>query len=304
MQDESYEQEKPKRSLEDEPYYGTPMDDYAAPRRRRRWPLLVVLGCLGLCFVCCVGPICVVAIGGAAIASFVDTATVTASQTFDVPDSGPVTLTIDNPVGDITIQQGASDRVVVTYTKKVHGLSQSSANRRLDDLQLSITQPQDDTIHIVAENVNEIDQLSEILSIGGQIQLTITVPERVALDVTTNVSDITVERVQANRLDLKTNTGDIVFDGSLTGEGDQQPNRITTNVGSITVRLPRDASVALSARTDVGKVSVSDRFDRVRQADSARSGVSDRWSGTLGSDGDRPTLDLQTNTGDITVETH
>ena len=55
-----------------------------------------------------------------------ESATVTATQTFDVPEGEPVTLVVDNPVGDITIRQGASDQVEVTYTKKVYGLSQAA----------------------------------------------------------------------------------------------------------------------------------------------------------------------------------
>jgi DUF4097 and DUF4098 domain-containing protein YvlB len=303
MQDDLYEQEKPKRGLEDDAYYGTPMEaDYQGPRRRRRWPLWIVLGCMGLCFLCCIAPICAVAMGGAALASVMKTASVTTSQTFAVPEGEPVTLFVDNPVGDITIRQGASDEVEVTYTKKAYGLSQSSADRNLNDLQLSITQPQDDTIRIVAENANDLEQLSELLSIGNQIQLTITVPERVLLDISTNVSDITVEDVQAESLRLETNTGEIRFDGSLTGASGQRANRIATNVGSITVRLPQDAAVALSARSDVGNVSVSDRFDRYNPTDTSGSGPSEQWTGTLGQDGDRPALDLQTNTGDIKVE--
>jgi len=303
MQDEPYEEEKPKRGLDDEPIYGVPMDDYQGPRRRRRWPFVLVVGCLGLCCLCCVLPIAAVAVGAATLSSIMESATVTATQTFDVPEGEPVTLIVDNPVGDITVRQGASDQVEVTYTKKVYGLSQSSAERRLDDLQLSITQPEDSTIRVVAENVDKIDELSEVLSIGSQIRLTITVPEHVVLDISTNVSDITVEDVRADTLHLETNTGDITFDGSLTGAGDQRPSRIVTNVGEITVSLPRDAAVVLSARTDVGDVTVSDLFDRVERTNSPRDDVSDEWIGTLGPEGDRPTLDVETNTGEIRIVT-
>jgi DUF4097 and DUF4098 domain-containing protein YvlB len=303
MQDDQYDQDKPKRGIDDEPYYGTPVDaDYQGPRRRRRWPLVLVLGCMGLCFLCCIAPICVVAAGGAALASVMNTATVTVTHTYDVPEGEPITLIVDNPVGDVTIRQGAGDKVDITATKKVYGLSDTSAHRKLDDLQLAITQPQDDTIRMEAENVNEIDHFSEFLSIGGQIRLVITVPERVVLDVKTSVSDITIENVQAEALILETSTGDIHFEGSLTGQSNERPNRMSTNVGSIAVRLPQDAAVALSARSDVGKVSVSDRFDRYNPTDTASTGPNERWNGTLGQDGDRVTLDLQTNAGDITVE--
>jgi len=303
MQDDAYEQDKPKRGIDDEIYYGTPVDaDYQGPRRRRRWPLILVLGCMGLCFLCCIAPICAVVAGGAALASVMNTATVTVTHTFDVPEGETITLVVDNPVGDITIRRGASDKVDITATKKVYGLSDTSAHRKLDDLQLAITQPQDDTIRIESENVNEIDHFSEFLSIGGQIRLVITVPERVVLDITTSVSDITVEDVQAEALELKTSTGNIRFEGSLTGEPDGRSNRIATNIGSITVRLPRDAAVALSARSDVGKVSVSDLFNRYVPTDTASTGPNERWTGTLGQDSDQVALDLQTNTGDITVE--
>ena len=59
----------------------------------------------------------------------------------------------------------------------------------------------------------------------------------------------------------------------------------------------------LSARTDVGDVTVSDLFDRVERTNSPRDDVSDEWIGTLGPEGARPTLDVETNTGEIRIVT-
>ncbi|MBN1678775.1 MAG: DUF4097 family beta strand repeat protein [Anaerolineae bacterium] len=290
--------EKPKRGVDEYESLGTPMPP--TPRRRgSRWPLYVLLGCVLSCMMCCIGPICALGIAGATLAEVLDNAKVTTTytETVELDNNVIVTVTVDNRVGDVMIRRGNDDEVVVKYTKTAYALTESRAKKELDNIHVNITQPGDDTVDITIDLDHDNDNF---FSLANNVDLTISVPETVYLDIENNVGRVKIEDIRARGLDIKNNTGDVRFDGELAFGSDYQ---ITVNTGSVEVRLPDDSFLAINAVVDVGEVRVLDGFDNVDRDDAERDTVGETWHGTIGTGAeDPPTLKLEVNVGSINVE--
>jgi len=268
----------------------------ATPRSSRA-PIFIVLGCLLLLCLCCLLPLCLLGMGGLTIGSAAavvmnNEATESGSEQVAVNADEPIVLTVENSVGQITIQPGSSEEVVVEYTKRAYGWTKDDANAQLKTMDVKVDQINDRSVRVNVEySKNDFD-------FGlNAVDLTITVPRDVALIVDNNTGDIQVEGVRARSLKLESNTGEITFDGDLAASGDFS---IRSNTGEITVRLPQDAYVQVSATTDVGEVNVSG-FD-VSNDESRRDGPGVTFSGTLGSGPETPpTLNLHLSVGSISI---
>lgn len=288
-----------------EPMKQKRMPEFEPVRRRRtRWPFFLLLGCFLLCCICVIGPICALATGIATFASVFENSKVTASdvERVAIDEDEIITLEVDNSVGDIRIQRGSSDEIVVNYTKTARSFTKELARNALNAISLTVDQPSADRVVITA--VQEQDEFFCGNQDGGdffcgsqKVDMTISVPEELYLDITNNVGDVRIDNVLARDLQVTTNTGDVHFDGELGVVGDFN---IETNVGDIVMVLPGDTFIDVSADTDVGDLDFSD-FDV--SAGNREPGPSSSWRGTLG-DGNEtpPTLQLVTNVGDITIE--
>jgi hypothetical protein len=270
------------------------------PQRHRRWPLFAIVGCLLAPCLCCLLAICLLAATGVGVAAVLSNSEVTQSATKTLTLSGDTnpTLTVNNPVGAVTIQRGSGDQVAVQYTKKAYGVTKSRATAELDNIQVDIQQPADDQVTIA---VNTDRKRKTFFTFANHVDMTITVPEKVTLVITNNVGSIDVQNVDAAALDLKNNTGSITFDGSLSPETSTTYSMIS-NTGSIHVTLPQDVYVEIDATADVGSITVSSDFAKQSNVDDRHDAVGETWHGTLGTgSGTPPLLKLNTNTGSITV---
>jgi hypothetical protein len=293
--------EKPKRGLPDEGIGGTPVTGgVRAPERRRLWPFVAIAGCLLAPCLCCLLLICLLAATGVGFAAVFTNSEVAQShtETFNLPAGTNPTLTVDNPVGAVTVRRGNDNEVVVTYTKKAHGLTKSRATAELDNIRVDTQQPADDQIAITVTT----DRTKKTLfAFANRVDMTITVPEKVYLAITNNVGSTDVQGVDALGLDLKNNTGSITFSGSLSPDA-STPYSMTSNTGSIQVTLPGNVYVEIDATVNVGSINVSSDFAKRSNVEDTRHAVGQTWHGTLGTgSGQAPVLQLRTNTGSIDV---
>lgn len=273
-------------------------------QRRRRWPFFVLAGCLLLCCLCLVLPICLLITGVATAASVLENSKITASgfEQVTIDADEIVTLEVDNAVGDIRVERGSGDEIVVNYTKTARSFTKDMAREALKAIVLSVDEPSADRV-VISVNQEE-DQFFCGDRDGGffcgsqSVDMTISVPEQVRLVISNNVGDIRVENVTARDLQITNNTGDVHVDADLGPSGDFS---IETDVGDIMLVLPDDTFIDVNAETSVGDINLSD-FN-VSQRDEDRNGPSSSWQGTLG-DGNEtpPSLRLRTNVGDITFE--
>lgn len=321
--------EKPKRDMPGDPpdiitgvpdpditydYGADEVGDFDLPRKRKheeraprgsgcsRCSIWLLIGCTTLCCLCCILPFCMVvtvAGGMAAIASNSE-ATVTDTQTVDIETGLPVTLAVDNLVGSVVIEPGASGAVEIETTRRAFGWNQDRAQRELENIAVSVTQPETNVIRVeVTTNRDE----NTIWSNANNVDMTIRVPESVSLTIKNNLGSITVRDVPVDALDLHTTLGSIVFEGTLSGDS-ASAYQIETSTGSIIARLPASVYAAIDARADVGSVNVADGFTLMTDVTERSDASENSWIGTLGrGEGDPPTLTLRSNTGAITVET-
>ncbi len=300
-----YEPSKPKRGAVD--------SGPVVVRRGGRWrsPFCLLFACLGCVMMCCVLPICALTIGGATLGAVImnSEVTVSGSQTLPLEPGVPLSLSIDNLVGDVTIRPGPADQVVIDYTKITHGWSRGDAQAQMDKLQVNIEQPDESTVTITVDTGRAQD---EFWMLADEVLLTVAVPPGLDLSIETNVGKVRVEGVSVRGLDISTNVGDIIFSGALQG-GANARYQMNSTTGLIEVRLPQSTRLAIDASSDVSSVVVSERFVNRTTISERVGSAGASWSGTIGTapgssaiegsaEDALPTLTLRSSTGRIQVD--
>lgn len=287
----AYGPDKPKRAF---------VPESAVPRRRhRRWPW-IVLGCLFAPCLCCALSVGVVAGGGAIAAAVYDDhkVTDTGSETIPVEADTPIRLDVDNQVGDVTIQPGATDEITVEWVKTASGFSDSSARDRLAKMSIDASESNGTVSVVVDSGHDNANFVSDIFNRANSVELTITVPDALlALGVDLNIGQIVVDGVGVEELSLNNNTGDVRFTGALSGDG---PFEARTNIGDVVLTLPADTRADVQAETNIGSVAVSG-FDTMNGSGSDDV-TGDEWTGSLGAgQGSASSLNVQVDIGAVTI---
>lgn len=207
------------------------------------------------------------------------------SQRFDA--AAPLTVEIQVSVGSVRVERGSGTAVVVRGTKRAWGANRAAAEARLAEFAVHMRKEGERALVI------ETDPPRTGEAQTPRVDLVIAVPRETSVRANVNVGDLEVTGIEGE-LDLTTNVGRVVArDVALTAS-----SRITANVGSITVRLPAEASFELDARTSVGDLSCE--FP-LQESSAAGTLVGKRLSGRVG-EAPTVTLILRVNTGQVRVE--
>jgi hypothetical protein len=232
-------------------------------------------------------------------------------QTFDV--TGPVTLSADIPVGDVTVVTGTEDRVTVNAVKHAWAITHGAAQSSVNSIGIHIRQQGNE----IAISTSGLDNPRNT-PLSPRVDLTLTVPPQTALTLNAKVGQVRVTGTRGDlsiqgdigqiavtdvapsqKLDIQTRVAGVEISGPLVqGAG----YTITTDVGRILLSPPRDSTFSIDARSDVGNVEVG--FPVIGQ-DSREGLVSKEVRGTVGS---RPAaagaaqVYLRSRVGDIAVE--
>lgn len=278
---------------------------------RTLWIIIAVL-LLVLCF-CCAAVAGVLLLGGwqwgnAWIGGGQAEATEQFSQTFDV--RGPISLSLEAPVGDVTIRGGTSRQVVIEATKRAWGGTGSRAQDVLNRIAINADQTGDQVrIRVTGLTGGTTAPRSP------QVDFVITVPRDTSLKVDarvgrlavsdtygdvvikSDVGEVTLTDVMpAERFEVETRVASVEFSGALAPKASY---RLTSDVGRIALRLPADSAFKIDARSDVGDVQV----DFTVTGSSAREGlVSKEVRGEVGTS-PATELYLRSRIGEITVRT-
>ena len=287
--------------------------------------ILIIVGAVLLLLLCC----CVVVFGANAIfrarsvdtgVSFLDrgvsivreiapfaTGQVEAAHTLEetvTEIDTPVTIEVDNQVGEVRIIGADVDTVQVSALVRAWGDSDAQAQENLDRVRVTV-----DTV--AADHVRVTGSFPQRLypRRSPSVQLTIRVPRDGVVDASTNVGEVTVEGISgdvtartnvgeigvedvAGALQLTTDVGDIrVDDWTMTGD-----SRLETNVGRVRVGL-RDAAFTLDAQTNVGNIDTEFDVD----GEEERRVPGERLTGAVG-ENPQMNLVLRTGTGEITLD--
>lgn len=310
MEPERYEAEVigPETKKKNEEYYLEP-----EPPRRRRWPWFVLGGCVMLCCLCFVLPLALVSIGGVAFSAVMESSEVTergsvqidlnevtesGSTQFDV-DADALDFTIENEVGDVTIETGADDVIAADFVKRAYGISRNQARNRLDDVTVELQEVGEGAVRLSVNRPSSTFSLARVES----VDLIITVPAGTVFDLDVNggVGAVRIGRdVQVSHVDAQVNVGELVFNGVFAGE--LSDSRLRTNVGEIRVVVPDDLYARVEAETNVGNFSVDSALasSDVEESDEV---TGHQWHGTLGEgSGTPPRFEMSVNVGDIRIE--
>jgi hypothetical protein len=202
------------------------------------------------------------------------------------------TIVINDASGGIQVHTGDTSGVTVQTTKQIDG--PGNPNRE----QVSYNQS-GDTITI---NTGQ----------DGSADFNVTVPNNSNLQLHTNSGDIDVEGINGQismstgsgniiaRQDqlngsstLRTDSGNVTFDGGITGSGDYQ---FTSGSGNIDANLNSSTTVDVNASTDTGSITSNVQSVHVQNNDPGATA-----SGYIGSPNNSTKLTLKTGDGPINL---
>lgn len=223
----------------------------------------------------------------------------TQTQAFSV-NSNPE-LTIDDPVGTISVHTGdTGNQIIVRTTKQAEFPVGSNLN---NTTVVATTGGNGVTVTVNNNNGNFTGSVS--------VNLDVTVPADSNLQLKTNVGDIEVKGVSGQMTlnsntgsiraeddvltdssTMRTNVGSVNFEGQITN-GDAYD--FESNTGSVNVTLPADSTFHVDAKTDTGSIN-SDFPVGIQQ-----STVGEEVHADIGN-APTTTITMRTNTGSIHIE--
>ena len=223
---------------------------------------------------------------------------ITESHTFQVSSSPQ--LVIVDPTGHVNIHSGATgSSVSIQATKLTEGFGGNPNNIHVNYAE----SPDLKTVTVTVDNGPKFVGLPVV-------NLDITVPSTIDLNLTSNTGSIDVNGVtgqmslQSNTgsitaeqdnltssSTLKTDTGSVTFNGTIAQNSDYV---FSTNTGSVNVTLPPDSTFHVDAKTDTGS------FNSDFPVSTNKQGLGRDVHGDVGNS-PTTTITLTTNTGSINL---
>ncbi|PKO23596.1 MAG: hypothetical protein CVU38_03145 [Chloroflexi bacterium HGW-Chloroflexi-1] len=221
---------------------------------------------------------------------------------------GPVSLSVDVPVGDVTVEAGTSGQVTVTATKRAWGSTRNRAQEVLDGIDIGVDQT-GNQVRVKVTGLSDVRNVSR----SPQVDLVISVPSETAstldvnvgrvlaaglsgdLSVKVDVGEVTLNQVLPQELlEIKTRVANVEFTGALVPGA---AYRLSSDVGRISMRVPADSAFSIDARSDIGNVDPG----FVLSGRSAREGfLSKEVRGSVGENASA-SLYLRSRVGEISV---
>ncbi len=233
----------------------------------------------------------------------------TASTTHTYTVAAPVSLTIQNPAGNMTIRQGSGDQVTVQVTKVVRTLNQSVATRELGQMVVNTTQD-GNTISVQS---NYSTSFFDGVRSTRSVDIVVTAPQQTSVMVRLSAGNATVTDLHG-KMDLQVNAGDLTVSGAqitdnsslrtnagnLTANVSMAPKAtlsVQVNAGNAALTLPADTPARLDARVNVGSISITGWSIPVTHPSTPGAAA----SGDLGTNATGQ-LQVQVNVGAITLK--
>jgi DUF4097 and DUF4098 domain-containing protein YvlB len=171
----------------------------------------------------------------------------TEQLTFDV--TGPATLDVDSPFGDITITAGDSDSIEVTAEKTAWGMTQEQAEERLNDLTIQ-SEHEGNRVRLEVKYPSRPTEMN----VAGSVDFTIQVPVETTLIIHTSSGNIAVSGTQG-KADLDTSFGNVEVNHLRGGLA------VRSSSGELTVRdvQPLESGDGdITLRSQFGNITLED----------------------------------------------
>ena len=273
------------------------MSEAGGQRRSNRWIIVVIVLAVLLCACSTVAVLAVVVvrnsgdrgIGRRSLGDLGAPAPYRTEREFDETFrvDTPTTVTIDNPVGSITVIGGAADEVSVSATMSARGSTRQRAEAAVDRAVIELSQKRRDAVQVTGR-VTGLSAMGE----SPTIDMTVRIPRLAAVEIDADVGSVVVRDVRGS-VQVKMNVGQVEIE-DLTMLDDCT---IRVDVGGIGVQLPSDSSFRLDARAGIGSVSCGfATLDTDRDRDVPGS----RLRGQVGAD-PSVILTIEANIGDVVI---
>lgn len=265
------------------------------------------------CAVACLAVVGVIAYFDADVG---DRAQVREAIVSEVAVESPVTLTVRNPAGNMTIRTGPqSDRILVEATTEADSVFGRQTERLADQVDVQIEGEG-------SEARVEVD-LPDASGIGfARVNLVITVPERTHLDVVNEAGHLQIQGTEgdirvrsetgsvrmndvtvAEMCDVMNTAGSITFEGQLPepgAGGEPWEVLLRTEAGNIELAVPADSRFTLDAESEAGSVNAKFELDNL-QSGSVRGEAGQWLKGSVNGSQASPNVILRTEAGNIRV---
>jgi len=153
--------------------------------------------------------------------------------------NGPVSLTLNNDFGDVSVAGGADGQVHITAGKTAWGSNEAEAQKELEDLKVIVEQ-NGNSVNISVQRLEQTNVLN-IGSGGGSVNFTLTVPEESIITLDSVNGALTLDGTKGNA-DLQTDFGNIMVSnvsGAVLAK---------TNNGNVTAKsIVSDEAVTLTS---------------------------------------------------------
>ena len=162
---------------------------------------------------------------------------------------GPTTLDLKNDIGNVTIQAGTADEIVIKAHKTAWGSNQADAEATLENLKVIATQD-DNNVTVRVEPIDTVYAFA-FRARPDSVAFTITVPVNTTLLTQSNFGDIALSNTTGDA-NLQTEFGDISVtntSGSLT---------VDTNSGKITAQEIQADGQLIDLRSEFGSISLEE----------------------------------------------
>lgn len=238
------------------------------PRGGVHWGVWVLGGLLGILLLGMTGIVVVAALlGGLMAGAGQNEQTTVTTKTFAV--SGMPSLVVTDAAGNVRIQPGSGDHVVVQVTKHAWAGSTSVARRGLSTVAVNLTQSSD-VITVQAQFPTNVFD-------GGMtrrtVDLLITTPAQVNVDVNLGAGNLEARQL-SGAIKLVSGAGTITLGGvtfaqsslvntgagNITGEcaiASGADVRMQIGAGNATLTMPADTPAHLVASTGIGNMTIT-----------------------------------------------
>jgi DUF4097 and DUF4098 domain-containing protein YvlB len=191
--------------------------------------------------------------------------------------SGPVTLTLENDFGDVSVQTGPDGQVNIKAEKTTWGINEADAQAALKDLTVVIEQDSN-AIRVSVKQPADVEFL-HIGPGGGGVKFTITVPKETAATLHSSNGDVSLSGTSGDA-DASSDFGNVTLtdlSGTVLGK--------SSNGAVSAANIASDGKVTLSS--DFGRITLKDVAGSDVRADSANGQITltdIRASGSLNAD--------------------
>lgn len=206
------------------------------------------------------------------------------SKTLKVDVEKPVTLTIEDDAGAVTVTGADVETVQITAIKRAYDSTQARADAEVKTVKYTVEQ-NGNTItikYILPKSINISNRVNEV-------EFIVTVPNQTTVEVDTGFGEINIANIEGN-VTVQNDFGDITLEnieGAASG---------TTNSGTVTATSIKATGENIDLKSEFGAITL--------EKANGKNITLDTNSGTIRLDEVRASSVLTTSTefGDVTIE--